>query len=122
MSSRWKERNAKTKKDEKRVGESPCYSEEGVLAWEDKFVWTSGSERGKVRGSREKFSGGEEGAERRMGLLGARVSAELGQVTSGSATQGLWLGSKKVRSQVISENQSRLLGRRTIGEFWGGRR
>ena len=45
-----------------------------------------------------------------------RSSAELGKAASGSATQGLWLGDRKVESQVIGEDQIRLPGRRTVGE------
>ena len=66
--------------------------------------------------SRKKFSEEERGAERRMRLLKARGSAELGKEASGSATQGLWLGDRKVGSQIVGEDQSRLLGRRTVGE------
>ena len=33
MSSRWKERNAKTNKEGKCLGENPCQSEDGALAW-----------------------------------------------------------------------------------------
>ena len=35
-------------------------------------------------------------------------------VASGSATQGLWLGDRKVGSQVIDEDGSRLLQRGTV--------
>ena len=51
-----------------------------------------------------------------MRLLRARGSADLKRVASGSATQGLLLGVRKVGSQVISEDRNRLLGRRTVGE------
>ena len=64
------------------------------------FVWASGSGGGEVGGSRKKFSGGERRAEGRMRLLRARGSAELREVASGSATQGLWLRNGKVRSQA----------------------
>ena len=80
----------KTKKDFKCVRENLCQSEEGALALRDRQLCAaSGSGRGEVCGSREKFSGGEEGAQRGMRLLRARGSAELGLVASGSATQGL---------------------------------
>ena len=69
--------------------ENPCQSEEGALAWMGNFVWASGSARGKVGGSRKKFIGREKRAERRVRLLEARGSAELGEVASGSATQDL---------------------------------
>ena len=34
MSSRWKERNAKTRRDRKCDEENPCKSEVGALAWD----------------------------------------------------------------------------------------
>ena len=49
-----------------------------------------------------------------MRLLKACGSAELGQVASGTATQGLWLGDRKVGSQVVGEDQNRLRGRGTV--------
>ena len=55
----------------------------------DNFVWTSGSGREKICGSREKFSIGKRGAEE-MTFLKARGPAELGLVAFGSATQGLF--------------------------------
>ena len=79
----------KTKKDFKCVRENLCQSEEGAVALCGQLCVASGSGRGEVCGSREKFSGGEEGAQRGMRLLRARGSAELGLVASGSATQGL---------------------------------
>ena len=45
-----------------------------------------------------KFSEEEGRAKGRVGLLRASGSAELGEVASGSATQGLWLGDRKVGS------------------------
>ena len=51
-----------------------------------------------------------------MRFLTARGLAELGKVVSGSVTLGLWLGDRKVGSQVIGEDQSRLPGRGTVGE------
>ena len=58
-----------------------------------------------------------------MRLLRARGSAELSEVASGSATQSLWLGDRKVGSQVIAEDQNRFPGRETVGEVTrGGRR
>ena len=58
-----------------------------------------------------------------MRLHGARVSAELSEVASGSATQGLWLRNGKVGSQVSGIDRSRFPGRKTIGEIRrGGRR
>ena len=76
------------------------------------FVWASGSGRGEVRGSCKKFSRGKV----------ARGSSELGKVASDSATQGLWLGNRKMGSQVIGEDQNRLPGRGTVGEIRRGRR
>ena len=51
-----------------------------------------------------------------MKLLRVHGLAKLGKVTSGSATQGLWLGDRKVRSQVVGEDQSRLPERGQLGE------
>ena len=51
------------------------------------FVWASGSEMGKVGGSRKKFSGEERRAKGRVILHRARGSAELREVASGSTTQ-----------------------------------
>ena len=68
------------------------------------------------------FSEGEGEAKREMHLFTARGSAELEKVASGSATQSFWLENRKVGSQVIGEDRSRLLGRRTVGNFWRGRR
>ena len=51
-----------------------------------------------------------------MRLLGARVSVELEKVASEFSTQALGLGDRKVGSQVIGEDQSRLPGRGTFGE------
>ena len=48
--------------------------------------------------------GGEGGAEEQMRLLKARRSAKLGNVASGSATQGFWLRERKVGSQVVGED------------------
>ena len=62
------------------------------------FVWTSGSGRGEVRGSRKKFSGGEEGAERQIRLPRALDAAKLGKIASGSATQGFWIRDREVGS------------------------
>ena len=58
-----------------------------------------------------------------MRLLCARGSAELREVVSGSATQGLWLRNGKVRSRVSGIYRSRFPGRRTVWEIRrGGRR
>ena len=57
-----------------------------------------------------------------MRLLRVRGSAELEKVTSGFATQGLWLRDRKVRSQLIGEDQSRFPGRGTVGEARKGGR
>ena len=64
------------------------------------FVWASSSRGGKFGGSSKKFSWREEGAKGQVRLL-TRGPAELGAVASGSATQELWLGDRKVRSLVI---------------------
>ena len=86
------------------------------------FVWASGSEREKIGGSRKKFSDGEGRAEGRVRFRRKHGSAELGDVACGSATQGLWLRDRKVRSQVVGENRSRFPGKRTVGEVRRGRR
>ena len=51
-----------------------------------------------------------------------RGSAELRKVASSSATQGLRLGDRKVRSQVIREDRNLLPGRGAVGEVRGGGR
>ena len=58
-----------------------------------------------------KFSEGDGGAKRRVRLHRARDSAEFEKITSGCATQGLWLGDRKVGSQVNGRDQSRFHGR-----------
>ena len=88
-----------------------------------KFVWASGSGRGEVGGRRKEFRGRERRAKGRVRLHRARGSAELREVASGSATQGLWLRNGKVGSQVSGINRSRFPGRRTVGKVRrGGRR
>ena len=59
-------------------------------------------------------SAGEK-SKRTSETLQARGSPQLGKVASGSARQGLWLGDRKVGSQVIGKDRSQLPGR-------GGRR
>ena len=81
------------------------------------FVWASGNGGGKVGGSRKKFSGREIRAKGLVRLFRARGSAELREVASGSATQGLGLRNGKVASQVRGVDQSRFPGRRTVGEI-----
>ena len=81
------------------------------------FGWASGSGRGEICGSRKKFSGEEGGEKRRVRLLRACGSAEHREVASGSGMQGLWLGDRKVGSQVIGKDRSRLLGRGTVGKL-----
>ena len=56
------------------------------------------------------------GQKGRVRLLRARGSTEFGEVATSSTTQGLCLGDRKVRSQVIGENQSRLHRRGTVGK------
>ena len=70
----------------------------------------------------KKFSGVERGAERQMRLFTACGSAELEEIAFGFATQGLWLEDRKVGSQVVGEDQSRLSGRRTVGKVRRKRR
>ena len=57
-----------------------------------------------------------------MRLLRARGSVELRKVATGSATQRVWLGKRKVGSQGVSEGQSQLPGRRSAGEVRRGGR
>ena len=68
------------------------------MHWNERgnFVWASCSARGKVCDRREELSAREGRAERGMRLLRARGLADLGQVASGSARQGFWLGNGKV--------------------------
>ena len=42
--------------------------------------------------------------------------AKLREIASGSATQGLWLGNRKVGSRLISEHRIRLPGKGIVGE------
>ena len=51
-----------------------------------------------------------------MRLLWARGSAELGDLASGSASLGLWLGDRKVGSQLVGKDGSRLPERGIVGE------
>ena len=67
-----------------------------------------------------KFSGRERRAKGQVRLFGARGSAELREVASGSAMQDLWLINGKVGSQVSGINRSRLPGRRTAREIRRG--
>ena len=69
------------------------------------FVWTSGSGRREVCGSRKKFAEKRE-SKRTSETPQSRGSAELGKVVTGSATQGLCLKDREVRSQVIGEDRN----------------
>ena len=70
-----------------------------------------------------KFRGREGRAKGRVKLHRARGLAELSEVASGSATQGLWLRNGKVRPQVSGIDQSRFPGRRAVRKVRrGGRR
>ena len=51
-----------------------------------------------------------------MRLYRARGSAELREVASGSAPQGLWLRNGKVGSQVTGIDRRQFPGRKTVGE------
>ena len=57
-----------------------------------------------------------------MRLHRARGSAELGEVVSGSAMQGLWLKNGKVRSQVSGINRGQFPRRRTVRKVGRGGR
>ena len=74
-------------------------------------------DEGEIRGSRKKFSGRKGRAERRVRLLRARGSVELGKVTSGSVTQSLWLGYRIVGFKLIGKDQSRLSGIGQLGKL-----
>ena len=63
-----------------------------------------------------KFSESERRAKGRVRLHMARGSAELREVASGCAAQGVWLRNGKVRSQVSGIDRSRIPGRRTVGK------
>ena len=69
-----------------------------------------------------KFSGREKRAKGRLRLHRARGSAELREVASGSATQGLWLRNRKVGSLVSGIDRSQFSGRRIVGEIRRGGR
>ena len=70
-----------------------------------------------------KFSRRKRRAKERVRLHRARGSAELREVASGSATQGLWLRNGKVRSQASGIDRSQFPGRRTVRKVRrGGRR
>ena len=64
-----------------------------------------------------KFSESERRAKGRVRLLMARGSAELREVASGSATQGLRLRNGKVGSQVSGIDRSRILGEEQLGKL-----
>ena len=51
-----------------------------------------------------------------MRLLRIRGTAELREVVSGFAAQGLWLRNGKVGSQVSGIDRSRFPGRGTVGD------
>ena len=50
-----------------------------------------------------------------MRLLWARGSAELGKVASGSATQGLWLGGRKVDLKYSAKTEADSLREEQLG-------
>ena len=106
MSSRWKERNAKTRKDRKCEDENSCQSEEGAIAWDRQLCL--GQSQWTLKGWRQpqEIQPGEEGAKGRVRLLRVHGSAELREVASSSATQGLRLGDRKVGYQVSNKDQS----------------
>ena len=51
-----------------------------------------------------------------MKFLRARDPAEHGKVASDFTTQDLWLGDRKVESQIIGKGRSQFPGRGTVGE------
>ena len=66
---------------------------------------------------KSKFSGRERRAKRQVRLHRARGTAELREVASGSATQGIWLRNGKVRSQVSGIDRSRFSGEEQLGKL-----
>ena len=80
MSSRWKERNAKSTKDMKK--KIHARARKVLYHGIGNFVWASGSEGGKIGGSRMKFSESERRAKGRVRLHRARGSADLREVDS----------------------------------------
>ena len=79
-------------------------------------------EEDEVGGSRKKLIESERKTKGGVRLHRARGSAELREVASGSATQGLRLRNGKVGSQVSGIDPSRFPGRRAVGEIRRGRR
>ena len=68
----------------------------------------------EVCGSREKFSGGEQGEERRMSPVRPRGSVELRKVVSAFATQGFWLKNRKVGSMESAITEADSLGEKQL--------
>ena len=120
MSFRWKERNAKFRKDWKCEEENPCQSEEE--AWHRQLCLGLWQWMRRGGGSRKNFSKRERRAKGQVRLLRAHGLAELRKVVSGSAMQGLWLRDRKVGSQVGGKDRSRLPGRGTFREVKRGGR
>ena len=115
MSSRWKETNAKTRRDWRCEEVNPCQSEEGALAWDRQLClgqwrWTRRGWRQPqgIQWERERRAKG------RVRLHRAHGTTELSEVASGSATQSLLLRNGKVRSQVSGIDRSRFPGRGTV--------
>ena len=52
-----------------------------------------------------------------MRLLRARSSAELKKVASGSATQGLWLGTEKCDLRKSAKSKADSLGEEQLGKL-----
>ena len=67
-------------------------------------VLAGGSRKGKIGGSRKKFTKDERIAERGMRPLRVEGPAEIKQVASDFATQCFWLRHKKVSIQVVDVN------------------
>ena len=59
---------------------------------------------------------GEKGKQKDNEALWGTWLGRLGKISSGSATQHLWLGGRKVGSQGVGEDRSRLPGRGSDGE------
>ena len=110
MSSKWKERNVKTRKDRKYVGENPCQSEEGALVWDRQLCsrFLDGQQKSGISDSRrspnpnswEKNSWGVRGGEdeeeepateRRREYPGLEIDLEEREVSMSPAMSQPWL-------------------------------
>ena len=101
MSSRWKKRNAKSRKDQKYLGEIPYQIEEGALAWDRQLCLGQWQWTGRDLWQPQKIQRGRRGSKRTNETLQGTWHRK---VASGSASQDLGLGDRKVGSQVMGED------------------